>query len=75
MQLCFWQGTIGTLNKLCKRFYAGLDTKFSREENKGCLEACQNQCEELAALLVIQLKILGIDRNDQKQLFLTTVNI
>ena len=32
-----------------------------------CLEACQERCEELVAILWIQLKIRGTDRRAQKQ--------
>jgi hypothetical protein len=39
-------------------------------DKTGCLEACHKRCEELAAILRIQLKINGSCRRGQKQLFL-----
>jgi hypothetical protein len=37
----------------------------------GCLKARQKRWEELAAILLIQLKINGSCRRDHKQLFLS----
>lgn len=39
----------------------------------GCLEAGHKRCEELAAILWIQLKINGSCRRDQKELFVSIV--
>ena len=40
-------------------------------DKTGCLEACQKRCEELAAILWIQLKINSNCRRGQKELFLS----
>jgi len=40
-------------------------------DKTGCLEACQNRCEELVAIPWIQLKINETCRRVQKELILT----
>ena len=47
------------LERLTKPLLLSLDMK-------GCLEVCQKRCEELAAILWIQLKINGSCRRGQK---------
>ena len=44
--------------------------KYLVDETR-CLEACQKHCEELAAILWIQLKIDGSCRRGQKELILS----
>jgi hypothetical protein len=39
-------------------------------DKTGCLEACQKRCEELAAILWIQLKINGNCQRGQNELLL-----